>query len=221
MREPLQKVTAFVTRQRNNRREPLLFEHPHCEAQFPAGTVDPGETPEAAAIREVWEETGLKHTRIIASLGVEKRPMPDGAFFVLHNTPVYARPDVNSFDWAHIRRGIWLNHVCENGSEKGRVSEGFRHVEYIEHDYTPEPKYITYQITGWVPDANLTNRQERHFFQLTPTAPTPADSNPNAPWEQFADNHVFRPFWASLDALPALGLQQMWLDFALPRLHWE
>ena len=27
---------------------------------FPAGLIDPGETPETAAARELWEETGLK-----------------------------------------------------------------------------------------------------------------------------------------------------------------
>lgn len=27
---------------------------------FPAGLIDPGETPETAAVRELWEETGLK-----------------------------------------------------------------------------------------------------------------------------------------------------------------
>ena len=31
---------------------------------FPAGLIDPGETPEESARRELWEETGLKLTRI-------------------------------------------------------------------------------------------------------------------------------------------------------------
>ena len=35
---------------------------------LPKGHVDPGETPEQTAVREVWEETGLKAT-LVAPLG--------------------------------------------------------------------------------------------------------------------------------------------------------
>lgn len=38
--------------------------------QVPAGTIDEGETPEAAVVREVLEETGL-HTRVVQDLGSE------------------------------------------------------------------------------------------------------------------------------------------------------
>ena len=31
---------------------------------FPAGLIDPGETPEQSARRELWEETGLRLTRV-------------------------------------------------------------------------------------------------------------------------------------------------------------
>lgn len=38
--------------------------------QVPAGTIEAGESPEAAAVREVWEETGLR-ARVVTSLGRE------------------------------------------------------------------------------------------------------------------------------------------------------
>lgn len=47
--------------------------------QVPAGTIEPGETPEAAALRELREETG-RSGRIVRSLGVERydvRPARD------------------------------------------------------------------------------------------------------------------------------------------------
>jgi 8-oxo-dGTP pyrophosphatase MutT (NUDIX family) len=37
--------------------------------QVPAGTVDPGEDPADAAVRECWEETGLEGLRLIRKLG--------------------------------------------------------------------------------------------------------------------------------------------------------
>ncbi|KAB2389650.1 MULTISPECIES: NUDIX hydrolase [Bacillus cereus group] len=39
----------------------ILFQYPGGEYwSLPAGAIEPGETPEEAVIREVWEETGLK-----------------------------------------------------------------------------------------------------------------------------------------------------------------
>lgn len=54
----IQKVLAYITR----RDELLVFTHrdfPEAGVQVPAGTVEEGETLDAAVLREVHEETGL------------------------------------------------------------------------------------------------------------------------------------------------------------------
>ena len=50
MNAGIEKVTAFVTRMVNGRRELLLFQHPSAGIQIPAGTVEPAEAPEAGLL---------------------------------------------------------------------------------------------------------------------------------------------------------------------------
>ena len=59
MQRTLQKVTAFVTRGVGEDAELLVFRHPHAGLQLPAGTVEVDESPPAAALREVLEETAV------------------------------------------------------------------------------------------------------------------------------------------------------------------
>lgn len=57
-----QKVLIYLLRPGIGAPEVLVFEHrdfPEAGVQVPAGTVDLGETVEAAASRELMEETGL------------------------------------------------------------------------------------------------------------------------------------------------------------------
>ncbi len=62
-----QKVLVYVVRAGAAEAEVLVFAHRHApEAglQVPAGTVEPGEAPEAAAFREVAEESGLTSAQV-------------------------------------------------------------------------------------------------------------------------------------------------------------
>lgn len=60
---------GIVVREQGGELEVAVI-RPHGRSLWalPKGHVDPGETPEQTAVREVWEETGLKAT-LVAPLG--------------------------------------------------------------------------------------------------------------------------------------------------------
>lgn len=62
------KVLAYITHQNHL----LVFSHPHfpeAGIQVPAGSVEPGETLQAAVLREAYEETGLVLLKLVGYLG--------------------------------------------------------------------------------------------------------------------------------------------------------
>ena len=50
----------------------LLLRHESGKWMLPKGTIEQGETPEAVALREVHEETGISQVRVVADLGEER-----------------------------------------------------------------------------------------------------------------------------------------------------
>jgi 8-oxo-dGTP diphosphatase len=70
----VEKAIAYVT----NGGRLLVFSHPHhpeAGIQVPAGTVEPGESPEEAVLREAHEETGLDGLEIQSYLGVREHDL--------------------------------------------------------------------------------------------------------------------------------------------------
>jgi 8-oxo-dGTP pyrophosphatase MutT (NUDIX family) len=195
----IEKVTAFVTRPAEKGLELLLLAHPFAGIQIPAGTVEE-ETPEEAVLREVAEETGIEAVTVRRYLGREEWSLPEGQRMIAALTKVYARPDVTSFDWATLRRGI---QVAVNRREMG-----FSQVTYEELDRVPEPSFVTMSITGWVPDGVLADTSIRHFYQLEVCGPA------KERWTAFSDHHTFTLFWAPLPDLPEIiPPQDGWLAF--------
>lgn len=187
----LEKVTVFIVRSRPDRTgDLLLLRHPYAGIQLPAGTVEPGEAPEAAAAREAWEETGLAGLQLAAHLGSEEDPPPPNSAVVVTPTSVYARPDLDSFDWARLPRGIVV--------EMLRQAPGFVQVAYTEWDRWPDPQYVSYAITGWAPAVAITTQRRRHFYRFNCLDETPDT------WTVATDHHQFTLFWAPLDNLPPL-----------------
>ncbi|MHA2231466.1 MAG: NUDIX domain-containing protein [Candidatus Hodarchaeales archaeon] len=196
----IEKVTAFITRNKNQRTELLLFQHPTAGIQIPSGTVENEETVEKALIREVAEETGLKNTSIKQYIGYMEKTLPADQFILLKKSKVYSQPVSTSFGWAELRKGIPLIAL--------RTNNAYTQVTYLEYDNLLNPEYISYQITGWVPSHLLCNKTKRHFFHLTINEAVKDE------WEIFADNHAFKLFWSPLTRLPQIiAPQSQWLEF--------
>lgn len=69
---PVLKACACVVDARGRL---LVFDHPAGGgAQLPKGTIEPGESPEAAVRRELHEESGIDHAGALESLGTLDRP---------------------------------------------------------------------------------------------------------------------------------------------------
>ncbi|MEU7041209.1 NUDIX domain-containing protein [Streptomyces varsoviensis] len=112
---PRIRVAAYVIRLRAVP-ELLVFDHigaPDAGTQVPAGGVAPGETPEAAALREVAEETGLLTATVLRRIAVEAKPHPDTGqprrTTFLH---LQAAPDTAP-------RDAWVHQVSGGGGDHG------------------------------------------------------------------------------------------------------
>ncbi|KAA0546307.1 NUDIX domain-containing protein [Bacillus sp. BGMRC 2118] len=196
METALGKVTCFITRRKNEQLQLLLLEHPSAGIQLPAGTVEVNEEYERAALREATEETGLKEFLSCKMIGVQEQNLED-KYVLLDKAKVYSRPDISSFQWAEIRRGITVLHEREHGE--------FVQISYKEGDQYPDPNYISYQITGWVKKIHVTTKITRKFYHLHSHS---KEDN----WEIHTDNHTFKLFWSKVDNLPSLvSPQTEWL----------
>lgn len=196
----LEKVTIFVTRGEGAQRELLLFQHQSAGIQIPAGTVEFGETPEQAAVRETAEETALEMASPAHFLGVEEDEAPAGHCFVYQTSPICKRPDTKSLSGASVRRGIAVEIEREEGE--------FVQISYREFQRQPPPEQIFYQITGWVLRPALIWRRRRSFYQFDYTEQTPER------WTTNFDGPAFELFWAQLDDLPDIvPPQAAWLAY--------
>lgn len=201
--EVIEKVTAFITREREGVTELLVFQHPTAGIQIPAGTVEEGEDLARAVKREVYEETGLQTVEIEGYLGCIQNELRAEERIVTRTTQVYIEPNLNAVPYKQkLTRGLTVDY---NATHKG-----FTNISDIEYEYDRflNPACIVYNITGWVPSQNLSTQKRRHFFQLTTQEET-ADA-----WELKSDrDHIFRPYWTPLSPKPPIVAPQLeWLE---------
>lgn len=70
----VRKAVPIVLRGQGESTEILVFEHPRAGTQLVKGTIEPGELPSQAALRELEEESGIEATRLTRELGVWPSP---------------------------------------------------------------------------------------------------------------------------------------------------
>lgn len=89
--------------------------------EFPGGTVDPGETPEEAARKEVEEETGL-HVRELIYLG---NFYPDTGRLQVDSHAFFARASITN-DLSRPEQGLSIKYVTPEELNKMIISGEFR-----------------------------------------------------------------------------------------------
>ena len=209
MSNVVQKVTAFIIREKDGIKELLVFKHPTAGIQIPAGTVEAGEDIKTAVKREVYEETGLQFVEIENYLGCFENELEDNQRIIAETAEVYIAPNLNAIPYKRkLPKGLTVDYLSTQAD--------FTHISYIEYEYDKfhKPIYIDANITGWVPNKNISAQKKRHFFQLTTQEET-ADA-----WELKSDQgHIFKPYWTPLSPKPQIiSPQDKWLDFVYERI---
>ena len=204
MNKVVQKVTAFILRERDGVQELLVFKHPTAGIQIPAGTVEMSEDIETAVKREVYEETGLQFVEIENYLGCFENELENNQRIIAETTQVYIEPNLNAIPYKRkLPKGLTVDYLSTHGD--------FTRISYIEYEYDKfhKPIYIDTNITGWVPNENLSPQKKRHFFLMSTQEET------KDAWELKSDmGHIFKPYWTPLSPKPKIiPPQDKWLDF--------
>jgi len=192
--EPVLKVTAFITRGA----DVLLIETAHAGVQFPAGTIEEGEAPEAAALREACEETALSEFGPPREVGVQDIAIGPPLAVTLRTTPIHLYPRADSASMATLRNGLSVS--------VSQTQDGFAQVTFREYADLARTT-LSAEITGWTDVGAITRAMHRYFYVLPFTGAAPAE------WRNHADHHDWRLFWAPVAALPEIvPAQAPWAD---------
>ena len=209
MNQVVQKVTAFIVRERDGVKELLVFKHPTAGIQIPAGTVEKNEDLETAVKRETYEETGLQSVEIESYLGCFENELESNQRIIAETTRVYIKPNLKAIPYKRkLPKGLTVDYLS--------IQKDFTHISYIEYEYDQfyKPIHIDANIIGWVPNENLSAQKKRHFFHLSTQEET------EDAWELKSDmGHIFKPYWTPLSPKPKIiSPQDRWLDFVYEKI---
>lgn len=209
MNKVVQKVTAFIVRERDGVKELLVFKHPTAGIQIPAGTVEKSEDIETAVKREVYEETGLRSVEIENYLGCFENELESNQRIIAETTQVYIERNLTVIPYKRkLTKGLTVDYLS--------IQKDFTHISYIEYEYDKfhKPIHIDSYIAGWVPNENLSAQKKRHFFHLSTQEET------EDAWALKSDlGHIFKPYWTPLSPKPnIISPQDKWLDFVYEKI---
>lgn len=197
------KVSCYVLRDGPHGRELLVFAHPTAGVQVPAGSVEPREAPESAALREVSEETGLTDLSALSLLKTEVSDPTGDRRVLLEAVKLSRRPQQTApFDAESVEIGRGWK-VRELGRE-GRLA----HVVYEDYKYSNGKLILKDEYTGWVPVSALAEKVVRYHYKIT------FNGVSSESWQCKSDHDfVFQVYWLPLAPKPELvNGQQEWLD---------
>lgn len=112
------KAYAYITRSAAHTRQLLVFEHANQDAgvQVPKGTIEDGEDPHDAVIREVKEESGLTEFEAV-------RPLSTDVWNHHEKPKAYRRHFFHLV--ADETRDEWRHTVTGNGDDNGVIYSYF------------------------------------------------------------------------------------------------
>lgn len=184
----IEKVTGYVTRRSDSGApELLVFQPLDVGVQVPAGTVEPGEAIDDAALREMVEETGLTGLRQVRYLGSIAVPLDDHSRAPLQDVVLRKSPGLEQGLGLHVPRAHWLR-VIERVEEYAKVEVAGQ--------------------SGWLRADVLAERMDRYFYHFEARTSTPerwqVQDAGHAPWECY---------WVPLFPRPVLDHEpQVWED---------
>lgn len=105
---PIEKAGGVVVRRQAGELELYLVHRPRYDDwSVPKGHIDEGETPEAAALRELTEETGFE-CRLLRALPAYEYLLPDGQLVLVHMFEVEPQAVAGQRD-DEVDEGRWVS----------------------------------------------------------------------------------------------------------------
>lgn len=102
------KACPIVARLREDKIDVLMFRHPLAGTQLVKGTIEPGESAAAAAVRELAEESGILHSEAIHPLGLWTNVV-DGRVWSFHLIACHHNVPETWDHWTHDDGGLVFN----------------------------------------------------------------------------------------------------------------